>query len=117
MKKIVNPFSITALADELHICLSECSRWFEENSHHIVRGCAGIIVSLILFLLLLLVLRKIAVPLVARRKPSAKASVSAASRQNPSASALSNALLQTIIVSIKPHPQKRLHPTVTRLPS
>ena len=71
MKKIVNPFSITALADELHICLSECSRWFEENSHHIVRGCAGIIVSLILFLLLLLVLRKIAVPLVARRKPNA----------------------------------------------
>ena len=71
MKKIVNPFSVTAMADELDIYLSECSRWFEENSQHITRGCAGIVATLILFLLLLLILRKIAVPLVARKKPDA----------------------------------------------
>ncbi len=71
MKKTVNPFSVTALADELNLFLSECSRWFEENSHHIARGCAMGIAALILFLILLLVLRKLAVPLLARKKPSA----------------------------------------------
>ena len=70
MKKPVNPFSVTALADELDICLSECSRWFEENCHCIVRGCAGIAATLILFLLLLLILRKALVPLLARKRPA-----------------------------------------------
>ena len=79
MKKTVNPFSITTLADELDLCLSECSRWFEENSHHIARGCVGIIATLILFLFLLLVLRKAAIPLLARKKPSTAETIRAIS--------------------------------------
>ncbi|MBR4255216.1 MAG: mechanosensitive ion channel family protein [Lentisphaeria bacterium] len=70
MKKTVNPFRITTLADELDLYFSECSRWFEENSHHIARGFLGIVVTLILFLLMLFLLRKVAVPLLARKKPS-----------------------------------------------
>lgn len=70
MKKSVNPFSITALADELDLSLSEYSRWFEKNSHHISRSFMGVAVTLILFLLLLLVLRKLAIPMIARKKPS-----------------------------------------------
>ena len=79
LKKSINPFSITALADELDLFLSECSRWFEKNSHHIVRGCAGIAATLILFLLLLLILRKAVVPLIARKKPSTAETIRAIS--------------------------------------
>ena len=79
MKKPFNPFSVSALADELDLFISECSQWLEENSHHIVRGCAGIAVTLILFLLLLLVLRKAAVPLIARKRPSTAETIRAVS--------------------------------------
>lgn len=71
MKKTGNPFSVTALADELDLYFSECSRWFDENSQHIARGVMGIAFTLILFLILLLVLKKVVVPLLARKKPSA----------------------------------------------
>ena len=79
LKKPVNPFSVSALAKELDLFLSECSQWLEENSHHIVRGCAGIAITLILFLLLLLVLRKAAVPLIARKRPSTAETIRAVS--------------------------------------
>jgi len=79
MKKAVNPFSLAALADELDLFVSECSRWFEENSHHVVRGCAGIAATLILFLFLLLLLRKAAVPLIARKRPSTAETIRAIS--------------------------------------
>lgn len=79
MKHGVNPFRITVLADELDLCLSECSRWFEENGHNIARGCMWIAATLILFLLLLLVLRKAVVPLLARKKPSAAETIRAIS--------------------------------------
>lgn len=71
MSKTVNPFSMTALADGLDFFLSECSRWFLENGHHIAFGCAVGLASLVLFLLLLLVLRKLAVPLLGRKRPYA----------------------------------------------
>ena len=71
MKKTGNPFSVTALADELDLYFSECSQWFDENSQHIARGVMGIAFTLILFLILLLVLKKVVVPLLARKKPSA----------------------------------------------
>lgn len=71
MKKTINPFRLTAMAEEIGIDLFECLRWFKENRQHIARGCAGIVATLILFLLLLLILRKIAVPLIARKRPDA----------------------------------------------
>lgn len=70
MKETVHPFGITALANQLDIFLFECARWFEENSHHIARGCAFGIATLVLFLLLLLALRKLAIPLLKRHRPS-----------------------------------------------
>ena len=70
MKKTVNPFRLTALADRLSISFSECLRWFDENSYNLARGCAGIVASLLVFLLLLLALKKIAVPLIAHKKPN-----------------------------------------------
>ena len=79
MKKTVNPFSVSALAKELDLFISECSQWLEENSHHIVRGCAGIAATLLLFLFLLLILRKAAVPLIARKKPSTAETIRAVS--------------------------------------
>ena len=71
MKNTVNPFSLPAMADELDIRLSECSLWFDENSPNIALGCAGILATLVLFLLLLLILKKIALPLIIRKKRDA----------------------------------------------
>ena len=75
--KSVNPFSITSLADELDYFLAGCSRWFEANSHHVVRGCAGIAVTLILSLLLLFLLRDAVPALISRKKPSAAETIRA----------------------------------------
>ena len=67
----VNPFSISALADGLNLFHAGCSRWFVENRIHVAVGCAGIVGTLVVFLLLLFALRKIVAPLVARKKPNA----------------------------------------------
>lgn len=69
MNRTVNPFSMAALADGVDLFLSGWSRWFWENGHYIACGCAVGLASLVLFLLLLLVLRKLVVPRIGRKKP------------------------------------------------
>ena len=67
----INPFSFSALAEDWGIALKRCGDWFVRSERGIACGIAGTAVTLAVCALVLLMIRKMAVPLVKRRHPAA----------------------------------------------
>lgn len=73
----INPFSFSALAKDWRLALDRCGDWFVRNERCIAYGILGIAATLAVCALVLLMIRKVAVPLVKKRHPAAGAELKA----------------------------------------